>query len=96
MESEESKERGATEQRWTDMSVEERWPPMSSSQKWLFFAIFCFYSVLAGYGPLVFGLEDGGWGRGTLKALSYVFVSAVLLWGVFPSVTDWIHHGLDR
>ena len=77
-------------------SVKERWPHMPLSQKWLFFGLLCVYGVLSAYTPVLLGWEDRQWGRATIEALTYTLVGAFLIWIVFPSVTDWIQHGVDR
>jgi predicted Co/Zn/Cd cation transporter (cation efflux family) len=76
--------------------VEGRWPHMSTVQKWGLFGGLCIYAIASAYVPLMFGGEDGRWGRATIEALTYVLFGAVLIWVLFPSVTDWIQHGSDR
>ena len=75
--------------------VEKRWPHMPTSQKWMLFGGLCFYAALSSYAPLLFGWEAGRWDRATLEALTFVLFGAVLVWIVFPSVTNWIQHGAD-
>ena len=75
--------------------VEERWPHMPASQKWVLFGGLCLYAVLVAYAPLLFGWEAGRWEHATIEALTYVLFGAVLVWIVFPSVTDWIQHGAN-
>jgi len=74
-------------------SIEERWPHMSASQKWMLFGGLCLYAVFVAYAPPLFGGEAERWELATIEALTYVLFGAVLVWIVFPSVTDWIQHG---
>jgi hypothetical protein len=77
-------------------STAERWPHMPPSRKWVLFGVLFVYAVLSAYAPPLLGWEEGQWGRATLEALSYVFLGGLLIWVVFPSVTNWIQHGIDR
>ena len=71
--------------------MEARWSHMTSGQKWTLFGGLCVYAVASGYGPLLLGTDRGGWGMATIETVGLALFSAVVLWGVCPSITAWIH-----